>query len=420
MEIDACPCSVGNHSKALSHCTCTSNIPLHGDKVIDTDNTSRKRLNHLTASHLKALEDITDEAQLKATQHDIRNDPSAPSQAPDFGDISLMLDVQSGPQASSSRPPLAHADAAEIDKWKQHRLQKILYYRRKRAQEAAKEGRQIKTKKRKNPDKDKESTTPASARDVLADQSPHIDHNELNTGVEVVDTNMEESIETAEVWDEDDTAQTSKKTQAFLKDNVDAEVLSSFGLDLFHLSTLGRLLRNIQLLGAITKDFVSEVIRRTIITKEQEIRLKGTLKVWCYDLDEINKYNVQECLDTMGLSAYDKKKYCAELFERVGDAEKEVSGEEEDDPAMAVEPVQCIQTTQNKVHSRFTLPESLLWCALPSHREIFSTDDVVPLEVDEAALLGELEEDGQLDVKDMAASKQYEDTLWATDVLDIL
>ncbi|KAJ3516840.1 hypothetical protein NLJ89_g878 [Agrocybe chaxingu] len=410
MEIDACPCSVGNRSRALSRCTCTSNVPLHGDKDIDTDNTSRKRLNHLTAIHLKALEGITDEVQSKTTQNDIPEVPSAPSQAP--GDIPSMLDVYSGPQASSSLPPLAHgSDAAEIDLWKQHRLQKILYYRRKRAQEAAKKARQSKTKKRKNPKEDRESAVPASTRDVLADQSPHTDHDGLTTGAEVVDTNMEGSIESSEVVDEDDTAKTSKKTQAFLKDNVDAEVLSSLGLDLFHLSTLGRLLRlfqsingstcsvdsvsistkSIQLLGAITKDFVSE----------------------------INKYNVQECLDTMGLSTYNKRKYCAELFDRV-EGEKEVPGEEEDDLAMAVEPVQYIQMTQSKVHSRFTLPESLLWCALPSHRDVLSADDIVLLEVDKAALSRELEEDGQLDKKDMAASKQYEDSLWANGVLDIL
>ena len=35
------------------------------------------------------------------------------------------------------------------------------------------------------------------------------------------------------------------------------------------------------------KEFVSEIVRRAIVLKEQEIRLKAKLKVWKYDPEEV-------------------------------------------------------------------------------------------------------------------------------------
>ena len=43
----------------------------------------------------------------------------------------------------------------------------------------------------------------------------------------------------------------------------------------------------IQLVVAIVKEFISEVVRGSLISKEQEIRLKGTLKVWKYNQNEV-------------------------------------------------------------------------------------------------------------------------------------
>jgi len=43
----------------------------------------------------------------------------------------------------------------------------------------------------------------------------------------------------------------------------------------------------IKLLGSVVKDFVSEIIRRAVITKELEVRLKRKIKVWKYDRDEV-------------------------------------------------------------------------------------------------------------------------------------
>ena len=43
----------------------------------------------------------------------------------------------------------------------------------------------------------------------------------------------------------------------------------------------------IQLVVAIVKEFISEVVRSSLISKEQEIRSKGTLKVWKYNQNEV-------------------------------------------------------------------------------------------------------------------------------------
>lgn len=43
----------------------------------------------------------------------------------------------------------------------------------------------------------------------------------------------------------------------------------------------------VHLLSAIVVEFVSELIRRAIITKEQEIRLKQSLPIWKYDKYEV-------------------------------------------------------------------------------------------------------------------------------------
>lgn len=47
----------------------------------------------------------------------------------------------------------------------------------------------------------------------------------------------------------------------------------------------------IQLFADITKEFVSEVMRRAVITKEQEVRLKRTMKVWKYERDEVGDFS---------------------------------------------------------------------------------------------------------------------------------
>ena len=55
----------------------------------------------------------------------------------------------------------------------------------------------------------------------------------------------------------------------------------------------------VQLIVAILKEFVSEVVRGSLISKEQEVRLKSTLKVWRHDQNKVY-IAIRICpLDTM-------------------------------------------------------------------------------------------------------------------------
>jgi hypothetical protein len=114
--------------------------------------------------------------------------------------------------------------------------------------------------------------------------------------------------------------------QILLENGIDADVLSKMNLDLFHLTTLSRVLKwvplkptntvffvshtlsrlfksfdgptepagtssistdTLHLLSTILVEFVSELIRRAIVSKEQEIRLKQSLPIWKYDKYEV-------------------------------------------------------------------------------------------------------------------------------------
>jgi hypothetical protein len=60
----------------------------------------------------------------------------------------------------------------------------------------------------------------------------------------------------------------------------------------------------------------------------------------------------------------------------------------------------------------FTLPHSMLWCSLPSHRDLFSNDDICDLEFGDGDLDWIMEEEEQLDIEDNLKSKEHEGSLW--------
>ena len=45
--------------------------------------------------------------------------------------------------------------------------------------------------------------------------------------------------------------------------------------------------QSIHLFHAITEEFVSEMVCRTIVSKEQEIRMKRTMPVWKYEAKKV-------------------------------------------------------------------------------------------------------------------------------------
>lgn len=119
----------------------------------------------------------------------------------------------------------------------------------------------------------------------------------------------------------------------------------------------------------------------------------------------------------MGLGHLDKEKYLEALVGST-DPEKIISpahdNRHEDVLRVANQEVasnlskdQLFRTPQH------TLPHSMLWCTLPSHRELFSMDDILPDETDLEELSQELDNDITVNVQDEKASADYELSLWS-------
>jgi len=211
-----------------------------------------------------------------------------------------------------------------------------------------------------------------------------------------------------------------KVKNILLENGVDAQAITEMGLDFFHLSGIARLLKLynsfddptrpfntisisagcIQLLQEITGEFVSDIVRRAITMKEQEIRLKGTLKVWKYDPEEISSENIVECLNSMGLSHLDKGKYFEAFLGK--------SAEDVGDDTM-VDEVSDSEGPQEPQISHFILPE--LYSSSPSYLRPFSSEDTL-LAIDDDALRRQEQEEDVLDAQDQKLCKAYERSLW--------
>ncbi|KDR75884.1 hypothetical protein GALMADRAFT_248628 [Galerina marginata CBS 339.88] len=324
------------------------------------------------------------------------------------------------------------------------RVRKRLYMRRKRAEQAGKpvipnavKLRPGRLKRLRKPPKPRPATYNTKKKLALRADFED-DRVSSDTNVTATPTTRSDSVDsddderlTYEPHSQGGATKPYRVKKFFQEHGVDAQALVCMNLDFFHLSTLARLLRlytsiheptvdvdhvsisadTIQLLVSITTEFVSEVVRRSIITKEQEIRQKRGLKVWKYDQDEITAENMSECLNSMGLSHLDKVKYIARFLGQEGNEKQTVSvrktnvGAEGDNhqPGVSQQPAQPL---------RFSLPQSLLWCSLPTRRQLFSTDDPLSEEIHQTELQTELEHEEKLNMEDAKISEEFERSLW--------
>lgn len=206
----------------------------------------------------------------------------------------------------------------------QCRLMKRLYMRRKRAQSAGKyinteairlrPGRQMKERKPSRPrpkmyKKKREIASFNSIRKESSKKPETVPDSEVDHVVSVPTLVHEMDGDDAQYEPRSKGGLTKlyHMRKRLLEIGVDSRLASSKHLDFFHLSSLARLMRmyptlndltrpssevsisadTIQLLVAIVKEFISEVVRGSLISKEQELRLKGALKVWKYDQEEV-------------------------------------------------------------------------------------------------------------------------------------
>ncbi len=267
-----------------------------------------------------------------------------------------------------------------------------------------------------------------------------------------------------------------KVKKLFLESGIDAEKISSMELDFFYLSKMAKLLgcvfsfclltpRNypqffwasvhdslkdvktisisadsVQFLREIVKEFVSAIIQRAIVMKEQEIRLKGKLKVWKYHSEEVNFFqslrifkshiglsqisavNILDCIKTMGLDLLNS--HFAEVLGNSDTEEDSASSTQMDnrtisDPDNSTSQPECSlfslsipQNTQQEYPALPFPPPSLAYLPNLTYCDLFSDDDILPSDIDEAALNEELEEEGTLDAQDMELCQEYERNLW--------
>ncbi|KAF8161103.1 hypothetical protein B0H34DRAFT_699506 [Crassisporium funariophilum] len=486
-DAGSCRWTVDDNNEAETSCICTADMD-HAS--LKNDATSGDNLKcHLDSTCLMVLETIIRAAEreggeLKSSPPSLADcegtETALPTQPMSTGDLvpttseNASLDPETSLTGLNVSVPASKAPVPETAQVSddhgfdaQRRLQKRLYMRRKRAQyagtpintEAARlrPGRQTRDRKLSKP---RPKTYNTKRRSIFprggansAEQTP--------VEIAVLQEDREPSLsQSLDEIDDDDESVNERRSKGgirkpdrirklFLENSIDAQKLSDMNLDFFHLSTLARLMRlysslndstralnniaistdTIQLLISMITEFTSEVIRRAVVSKEQEVRLKGRTKVWKYDQTEISVENVKQSLKTMGLGHLDLKKYFAKLTGEgwfVDDGEppsENVSDVEMDGTDMGLErsavggadaesELEAEVPAPNLLAPDFTFPESFRAYLLPGRRGLLGNDDLLDLEFDEDGFQQELQEEAELDDQDLSASKEYESRLW--------
>ncbi|KAF8804677.1 hypothetical protein BYT27DRAFT_7143352 [Phlegmacium glaucopus] len=496
-------------NKPEHRCVCSpKNLRLVDDtrssSVDHSSQTELKKsyLSHLDRTCLMALEKIVHEAQLgEVDSMAISLSPTPDSFRPPATQICSPIEDALSPFSadldSPESQPLASCIVTtprgrDYSKLKaQYRFKKRIYMRRKRAQSAGRSidveavrlrpGRQTTDRKPSRPrpkmyKKKRKIVLFNSGRKEGSEKPETIADPEANHAVSVptpVDEMGQEDEAQHEPRSKGGLNKLHRTRNRFLGIGIDSQLASNNNLDFFHLSSLAQLMRlyssvedstrplievsitadTIHLLVAILREFISNVVRGLLISKEQEIRLKGALKVWKYDQEEITVENVRETLKSMGI-AHSKEDYFAELIgegnddisspdpsigtkiktkdddndggrggtDNQGSHECEIPKEDTvtnlsdapDASEQSTEPSDASEQSAelSQALTEFWLPESFRRCLLPKHTRVSGDDDDILPEIKETELQRELKEDEELDARDLSASKDFETGLW--------
>ncbi|KAF9268897.1 hypothetical protein L218DRAFT_538146 [Marasmius fiardii PR-910] len=328
------------------------------------------------------------------------------------------------PETSEQLPSTAESRATtEIDSKRplspasRKRLAKRLYMRRKRAKlsgttadlhaDKLQPGRKAKVVRGK-------VSTPRDEENVRDEYSLDVTQNND------ISNNTGPSVNEQEQTIKDEENSLDLEREAWKESGVDADVLLSRNLGLFHLSTLCDLMRlykltsyeglsptvtscvsgtTIQTLDCIVKSFVSEVIYHCIVLREEERRFKGQTKVWRLGTvhDEISFNTVNHALAIMGQSRTCKATGSTELLAPKGNVEAEGERFNASDTS-ANELTQQSQLARNEF-------EPFFW-RIP--KNLSESDELMPSETDEEALRLELEEDLGMDEFDRTLETEYQ------------
>lgn len=195
----------------------------------------------------------------------------------------------------------------------------------------------------------------------------------------------------------------------------------------------------ISLLRAIVVAFVTDVIHRGIVFRNQEFQRKGDVKAWRLGEKEVSLQHVQSrilltifqisadiiqsCLETMGFENLTKKAYFERLLRgQTGSDELSSMDENEAEGSPEADNGNVSESEDQPNHN--TMVDRLLPVFTSSPQRVISLfldeyeDDtsLMSLDTDEDSLRKELEEEEQLDPVDEAAMRQHESELWKQEV----
>ncbi|EGO26118.1 hypothetical protein SERLADRAFT_462828, partial [Serpula lacrymans var. lacrymans S7.9] len=352
------------------------------------------------------------------------------------------------PETNNTNPELVNLSPKS-----RRRYQKRLYMRRKRAQSTG--GEVVTEVSRLKPGRKTQS------------------RKKSRQSSEASDDHENKEIQEAEIQDQDDirhpniggTTRPYRIRARLDKMGVDAQWLRDNNMGLFHLSSLGKLMslysslegesepvgsisaQFIQSLYALVKTFVTIVVYKAIVSREQEGKLKARTKAWRVAPDQIPAASVKHALEIVGAKKRDKKTYISELqryachlsTEEVNDETEDIekSDDEDANASDGERPTKPALSTYREIYGPLVRPPSSLSLGLDSVACLSSSssyvddisggrtrgttslspstepEEVLLQEVDEDVLLAVLKEEEEWDKKDQAEEREYEELLWA-------
>ncbi|KAI0087096.1 hypothetical protein BDY19DRAFT_299970 [Irpex rosettiformis] len=245
---------------------------------------------------------------------------------------------------------------------------------------------------------------------------------------------------------------------------LDSVRLRQDGLGLFHMTALGQLMRTYNILHDVSEDvcsqisantiqalekhvvaFVSQLIRQSIVSRDQEMAAKTQTKVWRLAKSQIiTTANVSHALSLLTEKTYDRRQHFANLVKCLNLESDSDSSENAEDTHASTRRSASINNADDYVEpdfdSRYTAPIPLRRTIFPPfvrfsnaspipstshvlHSHPLGTtslpydtnghdEELLPSETDEEGLEAELADEEELDEHDHEQEASYENRLW--------
>ncbi|KAF9029001.1 hypothetical protein BDZ89DRAFT_1160035 [Hymenopellis radicata] len=232
--------------------------------------------------------------------------------------------------------------------------------------------------------------------------------------------------------------------------NIDAAALHEMNMDLFNLGAIDSMMKlykeaysnpadekdvgsslsagTIHVLHNIIVDYITQILRRSIISREQENRLKANIKVWRRhegDKELITHMHIEHALEMMGTSHLSKDKLFGKFLDRENSDEDEAAaGGDSESGEEASEDLDgdCDQIASEGGGRKEREPSLMFHLhgamqaplvRLPPHlSHVSDEEDLMAVDTDEDELMAELADESDVDHEDGLQAQKYESNLW--------